>query len=155
MKNCFQKLVSTDVNNYGLTIIRVVLGVVIGAHGAQKLFGMFGWYGFEGTMGAFTGGMGLPYIVALLVVLGESLGAYALIAWFISRFMAFGIFVIVGGAMFMAHLSNGFFIDWMATGAGNGIEYHVLVLAMALVIMMQGGWAFAFDSVLKKCCKKK
>ena len=106
-------------------------------HGAQKLFGMFGGNGFEATMGAFTG-MGLPAIIALLVILGESLGAIALIVGFASRFMAFGIFVIMTGAMLMAHLQHGFFINWQGAGTGNGVEFHLLVIVVSLILMRTG-----------------
>lgn len=154
MKNYFQKLINTDNKNFGLLITRVVLGIVILPHGLQKLLGMFGGNGFTGTMDFMTG-MGLPAVIALLVILGESLGALALIFGFISRFMAFGIFVIMTGAMFMAHLSNGFFIDWFGAGTGNGIEFHLLTIAMAFVIMLQWAGALSIDNLIKKYCLKK
>jgi putative oxidoreductase len=61
-----------------LLIVRIFLGSIIAAHGAQKLLGWFGGYGFEGTMGFFTDTVGLPYLIALLVILAESVGMVAL-----------------------------------------------------------------------------
>ncbi|QFR39359.1 DoxX family protein [Candidatus Gracilibacteria bacterium 28_42_T64] len=152
-KTLSYKFFDTDDKDYGLLILRVTLGIVMFAHGGQKLFGLFGGNGFEGTMGFFTGVMGMPYIIALLVVLGESLGALAMIVGFKTRFMAFGILVIMIGAAFMAHLQYGFYIDWFGNQEGNGIEYHILAGAMALVLMLRGGGTFALDSVMKKWFK--
>ena len=111
-------------------ILRITLGLVILPHGAQKLLGMFGGYGFAGTMDFFTG-MGLPAIIALLVILGESLGAMALILGFVTRFMALGILIIMTGAMLMAHLQFGFFINWSGAAAGNGVEFHLITIILA------------------------
>ena len=81
-----------------LLVARLALGIVFFPHGAQKLLGWFGGGGFSGTIGAFTQG-GMPWLVALLVILGESLGSISLILGFMSRFCAFGIGCIMLGAI--------------------------------------------------------
>jgi putative oxidoreductase len=75
-----KKLLATNSGNWSALIARLALGVTVFVHGAQKLFGWFGGYGFEGTMGFLTGQAGLPYFVALLVILIESIAALMLIA---------------------------------------------------------------------------
>jgi putative oxidoreductase len=127
------------------TLARVALGAVILPHGAQKLLGWFGGYGFEGTMGYFTGSLGVPAAMALLVILAESLGALALVLGFAGRFMALGIAAVMSGAIFMAHAPNGFFMNWSGAQAGEGIEYHLLAIALALVVALRGSGAFSID----------
>lgn len=125
-------------------IIRVSLGIVIFAHGAQKLFGWFGGFGYEGTMHYFTDTVGLPYIVGMLVILGESLGAIALVVGLFGRFMSAGIFVIMLGAMYFDHAANGFYMNWYGNRAGGeGIEFDVLVFGLSLAIMINGSGAFS------------
>jgi len=132
-----------------LTTVRVVLGVVFFAHGAQKMLGWFGGYGFHGTMGAFTH-MGMAAPVALLVICAEFFGALGLIAGLLTRIAALGIAGLMIGAIFMVHLQNGFFMNWFGTQKGEGIEYHLLVLAMAAALLLRGAGAFSLDRALSK-----
>lgn len=127
------------------TVARLTLGAIILPHGAQKLLGWFGGHGFEGTMGYFTGTLGVPAAVALLVILAESLGALALIAGFAGRFMALGIAAVMAGAVVMAHAANGFFMNWSGAQAGEGYEYHLLAIGLALVVALRGSGAFSID----------
>jgi putative oxidoreductase len=137
-------------NNLSLLIMRVTLGGVIFAHGAQKLLGWFGGYGFEGTMGYFTGTQGLPYIVGLLVILGESLGAIALALGLFTRFMAGSIFVIMVGALILDHAQYGFFMDWFRNQKGEGIEFDILTFGLAIPILISGAGAYSLDKFLSK-----
>jgi putative oxidoreductase len=129
---------------------RLVLALVMLPHGAQKTLGWFGGHGFEGTMGFFTGTLGLPAALALLVILGESLGALALLAGGFTRLAAFGIAATMVGAVAMAHLANGFFMNWSGQQAGEGFEYHLLALALAVPLVVRGGGLFAVDSWLAR-----
>ena len=79
-----ETIFKTD-DSWSSLVLRVVLGVVIFAHGAQKLLGWFGGNGFSGTMGFFTNVMHLPWLIAFLVIIGESLGSVALIAGLLTR----------------------------------------------------------------------
>jgi putative oxidoreductase len=129
-------------------ILRVFLGAVIFPHGAQKLLGWFGGYGYEGTMDFFTGKMGMPTFVAILVILGESLGALGLITGFLTRFCAIGVAAIMLGAIVMVHMSNGFFMNWSGNLPGEGYEYHILAIAAAVPLIMNGGGKYSFDDII-------
>ncbi len=133
-----------------LLIARLALGIVIFPHGAQKLLGWFGGGGFSGTVGFFTEQLGLPWIVAVLVILGESLGSLSLIFGFVSRFCAFGITCIMLGAIFMVHMQNGFFMNWLGNQKGEGYEYHLLVLGLALAVMIGGGGKWSADRAISE-----
>lgn len=133
---------NTDDSWAGL-IIRIGLGSVIFAHGAQKLLGWFGGFGYDGTMGFLTAKMGLPWLVAFLVIIGESLGSLGLIAGFLTRFTAVSFIVLMIGAIVTVHWPHGFFMNWSGQQQGEGYEYHLLVIAMsaALVIVGAGRWS--------------
>lgn len=139
----------TDDSWAGL-ILRVVLGGVIFAHGAQKLLGWFGGFGFEGTMGFFTQKMGLPWLIAFLVIIGESLGSLGLIAGLFTRFTAASFVVIMLGAILTVHLPQGFFMNWFGQQQGEGFEYHLLVIAMSVVLAIIGGGKGSLDGVIAK-----
>ncbi|RMG42739.1 MAG: DoxX family protein [Candidatus Dadabacteria bacterium] len=132
-----------------LTVARVMLGVVFLPHGLQKTLGLFGGYGFSGTYHHFTG-MGMPAVVALLVILGESLGSLGLIFGCITRFCAFGIFMIMAGAIAMVHWQNGFFMNWFGQQAGEGFEYHLLAIGLALTVMIGGAGKYSIDKLLEE-----
>lgn len=141
------RLLATDTSTSRL-VQRIVLGLVILPHGLQKTIGLFGGYGFTGTMGFLTGTVGLPWAIAVLVVLAESLGAAALVTGLFSRVTALGIAAVMVGAVVTSHLSNGFFMNWTGGQAGEGFEYHVLALALALPIVVAGGGAASVDGWL-------
>ena len=143
-----KRLVGTS-NDVALTILRVVLGVVFFAHGAQKMLGWFGGFGFHGTMGAFTH-MGMPAALAFLIICTEFFGGLGLIVGLLTRIAAFGVGCLMIGAIFMVHMPNGFFMNWMGSQKGEGIEYHLLVLAMAGALLLRGAGAFSLDRALAK-----
>ena len=140
-------LLQTDAN-WVLTILRVVLGVVIFAYGAQKMLGWFGRYGFSGTMGFLTKSMGIPAPFAFLAICAEFFGGLGLILGLLTRIAAFGITVNMLVAIFMVHLPNGFFMNWTGQQKGEGIEYHLLVLAMTVALMIRGAGAFSLDRAI-------
>lgn len=135
--------------------MRLTLGSVIFAHGAQKLFGWFGGYGFEGTMNYFTGTVGLPYIVALLVILGESLGALALALGLCTRFMAVSILIIMFGAMVLDHAQYGFFMDWFRNQKGEGIEFDILTFGLSFGLAASGAGAYSLDQYISRLFLKR
>src|SRR5205809_7181896 len=108
-----KKIFQTNGSNAS-TIIRIVLGLILFPHGAQKLLGWFGGYGFDGTMGFLTGTAGLPSVIALLVILIEFFGAIFLIAGFATRLAAIGILGNFMGVVVTSNLNNGFFMNWYA-----------------------------------------
>ncbi len=144
-----KKLLFTDPNNWAALVARITLGLVVFPHGAQKLFGWFGGFGFEGTMGYMTGQMHLAWITGFLVILIESVGAILLIAGFITRFFAFAIFCNFIGIMMHSNLDNGFFMNWdMLPDRSEGYEYHILILGVGLVLMITGGGKWSIDTLI-------
>ncbi|MBS0169558.1 MAG: DoxX family protein [Nitrospira sp.] len=139
----------TDDSWAGL-ILRVVLGGVIFAHGAQKLLGWYGGFGFEGTMGFFTQKMGLPWLVAFLIIIGESIGSLGLIAGLLTRFTAASFIVIMLGAIATVHLPQGFFMNWFGQQTGEGFEYHLLVIGMSLALLVVGGGKWSLDGLIAR-----
>ena len=137
-----------------LTVLRLVLGAVFFMHGAQKALGMFGGYGWTGTMGYFTS-LGIPSVFGALAILAEFLGGIALILGFFGRIGTAGIFVNMFVAAGMVHMPNGVFMNWGlaldATGkmaAGEGYEYHLLAMALAFVLAVRGPGAFSVDRAM-------
>lgn len=129
-------------------VLRVALGVVLFPHGAQKTLGWFGGFGFSGTMGFFTQQMHIPWILAFLVILAESLGAIALILGFLTRLSAFAIGCIMVVAVWMVHWEHGFFMNWFGKQQGEGFEYHLLALGMSVALMISGGGRWSVDGVI-------
>jgi putative oxidoreductase len=140
------KFLATD-DSLTLTIQRVLVAAVMFPHGAQKLFGWFGGYGFAGTLDFFAT-LGIPVVLGVLVILGESLGAIALAFGLLSRFTAFGISAAMLGALLMVHLPNGFFMNWFGNQSGEGIEFSLLMLGLSLPLVLRGGGRYALDSLL-------
>jgi putative oxidoreductase len=143
-----KKLMGTS-NDLALTTLRLVLGVVFFAHGAQKMVGWFGGFGFHGTMGAFTS-MGMPAALAFLIICTEFFGGLGLIFGLLTRIAALGVCGLMIGAIFMVHLQFGFFMNWIGTQKGEGFEFHLLVLAIAATLLLRGAGAFSLDRALSK-----
>ena len=143
-----KRLMATS-GDVSFTILRLVLGVVFFAHGAQKMLGWFGGFGFHATMGSFAH-MGMPAPVALLVIYTEFFGGLGLIVGLLTRIASLGIAGLMIGAIFMVHLANGFFMNWMGNQKGEGFEYHLLVIAMAAALLLRGAGAFSLDRALSK-----
>lgn len=135
-------------NEWAPLVLRVLLGVVVFPHGAQKLFGWFGGYGFSGTMSFFTDGMGLPWLLGFLVIILESIGALALIAGFATRLVAIAYVVLALGIIFTSHIQNGFFMNWFGAQAGEGYEYFILWIGMAITLTITGGGKYSIDTKL-------
>jgi len=126
-------------------ILRLTLGLVMLPHGSQKLLGWFGGFGFEGTMGFFTQKMGLPWLIAFLIIIGEFFGSLGLLAGLLTRFSAASIGVIMLGAIALVHLPNGFFMNWFGQQQGEGYEFHLLVIGIAAALLVTGGGKWSVD----------
>jgi putative oxidoreductase len=142
-----RRIVSTD-DGVATTILRLVLGVVFFAHGAQKMLGWFGGFGFSGTMGFFAGAMHIPAPLAFLAICAEFFGGMGLIIGFLTRIAAFGIATNMVVAVATVHRAFGFFMNWTGTQKGEGFEYHLLVLAIAAFLMIHGAGAFSVDHAI-------
>ncbi|HWZ82501.1 MAG TPA: DoxX family protein [Terriglobales bacterium] len=144
----FNKLISTS-NDVTLTILRLVLGVIFFAHGAQKMLGWFGGYGFQPTIHFFSQ-LGMPAAVTVLIMVTEMFGGLGLILGFLTRIPALGIAVEMVGAILLVHLPNGFFMNWAGNQKGEGFEYHLLAIAVAATLLLRGAGAFSLDRALTK-----
>jgi putative oxidoreductase len=142
-----RKLTATE-NSTAITVLRFVLGVLFFAHGAQKMLGWFGGYGFSATMGFFTAGMHIPPPFAFLAIAAEFFGGIGLLLGLLTRVAAFGIAVNMLVAIVMVHRQFGLFANWSGTQKGEGIEYHLLVLAITAFLMIEGGGALSADRKL-------
>jgi putative oxidoreductase len=145
----FRRLIWTT-DDFALTVLRLVLGIVFFAHGAQKMLGWFGGYGFSGTMGFFTHQAHIPALFAFLAISAEFFGGLGLIFGFLTRIAAFGITCNMVVAILTVHLPNGFFMNWAGNQKGEGFEYHLLVLAMTTALMIRGPGALSIDRALSR-----
>ena len=137
-------------NKIAPTILRIILGIVLLTHGCQKLLGWFGGYGFEGTMTFFTDTVGLPWILGLSVIVIEFFGSILLIVGFATRFWSISIAILMIGVALTSHNQNGFFINWLGNQKGEGVEYFLLAVAMAISIAVTGAGKFSIDRLITK-----
>lgn len=128
--------------------LRLALGAMIFAHGAQKLLGWFGGYGFRGTMQWFTGSQHLPWILGLAAIVAEFFGGLALLAGAGTRVAAIAVGVTLLVAAATVHWSNGFFMNWSGGQKGEGLEFFLLALGMAVALAITGGGAWSVDGAL-------
>ena len=149
MKNLVTQLLKTN-PIIGFSIARWTLGLVIFPHGAQKLLGLFGGYGYSATMESLTTQMGLPSIVAFSVIMIEFFGAISLVLGFFSRFWAISIAGMFVGIIITTQLEHGFFMNWYGNQAGEGYEFSLLVIGLALSIVVNGSGKWSVDSLISK-----
>jgi putative oxidoreductase len=131
-------------------VLRATIGLVMFPHGAQKLLGWWGGYGLEGTHGFLTQAVGLPSLLAYGVILLEFFGPLALALGFATRYVALGFVGLMLGAIASVHAPFGFFMNWSGAQAGEGFEYHLLVIGMALALALQGSGRAALDRAIAR-----
>src|SRR5215468_6587071 len=144
-----RKLIATD-NDRATTILRFVVGAIFFAHGAQKMLGWFGGDGFTGTMGFFTNMMHIPGVFAFLAIAAEFFGGLGLILGFLTRIAAFGILSNMVVAVALVHSHIGFFMNWTGAQKGEGYEYHLLVLAITMLLIVRGAGAASLDRLVSR-----
>ena len=144
----FERIANTP-NDFTLTMLRLVFGVVVFAHGAQKMLGWFGGRGFSGTI-AFYGQLGFSSALALLVIAVEFFGGLALIVGLLGRIAALANICKLVAVVWHITGRNGFFMNWTGEQTGEGIEYHLLAIALGLAILIKGSGAFSIDRLLSK-----
>ncbi|HBS06471.1 MAG TPA: hypothetical protein DEA96_15995 [Leptospiraceae bacterium] len=140
------KLFATK-NRSDVLLLRLSLGLVMLAHGAQKLTGWFGGFGFENTMSYFTETLGMPWILGFSVIMIESLGSVFLVLGLLTRPVALGLLIIMLSAALIVHWPHGFFMNWFGNQEGEGIEFFILAAGMALALVRSGGGSFSIDSI--------
>jgi putative oxidoreductase len=142
------KLIHTN-RHAAPTILRLALGAVFFAHGAQKMLGWWGGRGFSATMNGFEH-TGIPAVFAFLAIAAEFFGGIGLMLGLLGRVAAFGIACVMVVAIAKVHAVNGFFMNWAGRQKGEGFEFHVLVLAMTAAIMIAGSGAWSVDRMLSR-----
>ena len=144
-----KRLLATDQNNWTSLIARLTLGIVVFPHGAQKLLGWFGGHGFTNTINAMTNMMNLPWIIAFLVIIIESLGAIAILVGVATRFVAIALLFMFIGIILHSHIDNGFFMNWrMMPDQPEGFEFHLLIIGLCIVLIVAGGGKWSVDGAL-------
>ena len=144
----FNKLIKTEYDLVSL-VLRVTLGITMFPHAAQKVFGWFGGPGIAGTL-QFFGSLGIPAWLGAFAIAAEFLGAVALVIGLFGRVAALAVAAVMLGAVATVHLPNGFFMNWAGTQAGEGFEYHLLVLAMTAALTLKGSGALSVDRFLSR-----
>lgn len=144
----FDWFFSTNDYDWGALVLRLALAIMILPHGFQKIFGWFGGHGFKGTMGYMTGTAGLPSIIAFLVIIGEPLGGLMLVLGVATRLGALWVGAVMLGALLTVHIKNGFFMNWHGTNKGEGYEFFILAIGIAIAIILNGGGALSIDSLI-------
>lgn len=135
-------------NDWSGLIARLTLGLVLFPHGAQKVFGWFNGPGWNGEMQYLTTDAGLPWLLAVSVILIEFAGSLFLIAGLLSRVWALAIILLFTGIIFKVHLSYGFFMNWFGDQQGEGFEYHLLVIGLASTLLITGSGRYAADQAI-------
>lgn len=144
-----KKLLQTN-NDLTFTVMRLALGFMMFPHGAQKMLGWFGGQGFSATMDGLTHKMQLPAPLALMAILAEFLGGLGLITGTLTRVSAFGVGTVMAVAALKVHLANGFFMNWFGQQKGEGVEFFILAIGLAVAVLVKGAGAFSIDGVLAR-----
>lgn len=142
------KLLCNTNNSFAPVLARLTLGIVMFPHGAQLMLGWFGGNGYTATMHMFTQLMHIPAPFAFLAIMAEFFGSIGLIVGCLSRVAAFGIATTMIVALFTVHVQYGFFINWHGHQAGEGYEYHLLTIGLALIVIIYGGGAVSIDRLI-------
>jgi putative oxidoreductase len=146
--NVFKELMRTNGGATSL-VLRLTLGIVMLPHGLQKVLGWFGGYGLTATWGYLTGMLHIPGILAACAILAESAGALCLILGLLGRLAALAIGVEMVVAAFVGHhVANGFFMNWSGHQAGEGFEFHFLMVGIAIALVIKGSGAFSLDRLI-------
>lgn len=135
-----------------LTWLRIIAGGVMFAHGAQKMLGWWGGNGFEASMQTFAS-MGIPGPLAFVAIATEFFGAIALMAGLLGRLAALGIAIEMVVAVALVHLPYGFFMNWFGKAAGEGFEYHILLISAVVPVIVRGSGAWSVDLWLERWWK--
>jgi putative oxidoreductase len=146
MKN---KIFSTT-NDWTGLVTRLSVGLVLFPHGAQQMLGIFGGYGFTGTMSFLTDSLHLPALIAFLVITIQFFGSVSLVTGFASRLWSVAVAVVFIGTIFTAHIGNGFFMNWYGTQKGEGFEYALLVIGLSIATLVNGSGKYSIDNILFK-----
>jgi putative oxidoreductase len=140
---------ATDSSSVVPVVLRLTLAVVMFPHGAQKTFGWFGGQGFKATMRSFST-LGIPAPLGVLAIMAEFLGSLGLAVGLLTRVAALGLAAVMLVAILTVHKPHGFFVNWSGTQQGEGFEYHLLALGLAIALIIGGGGAWSLDALIAR-----
>jgi putative oxidoreductase len=135
-------------------VLRLVLGVIMFLHGSQKVLGWFGGMTLPQSFQMFTHQMHIPAPLAGCVFAAEFLGGIGLVVGFLTRIAALGIAADMIGAIYLVHWKFGLFMNWSGNKKGEGIEYHLLVIAMCIALIIQGAGVLSLDRAIASLGRK-
>lgn len=135
-------------NDWTGLVTRLTTGFILFPHGAQKLLGWFGGYGFTGSMAFFTGTVHLPWIIGFAVIVIEFIGMLLLIAGFGGRIWAALTIILMTGILLTSHIDNGFFMNWFGNQKGEGFEFDLLVIGLSVATLINGSGKFSVDQYI-------
>ena len=142
-------------NDLTLTVGRCMLALVFLGHGSQKMFGLFGGLGYSRTLDMFEQTMGIPPVLTTMAMIAEVFGGLGLLFGLLSRVAAAGVLVV----MIVAPLANGlyvrFFMNWTGRNPGEGFEYHLLAIALILVVLVHGAGALSLDRLISSRARRR
>jgi len=130
-------------------ILRMTLAAVMFPHGAQKALGWFGGYGFRGTLEFFRKS-GIPAALGVLAIMAEFLGSLGLAVGLLTRVAALGIGMVMLVAIMTVHSQYGFFMNWSGTQQGEGFEFHMLALGLAVTLILNGAGMWSLDAMIAR-----
>jgi putative oxidoreductase len=142
-----KKMIFETSNNYAPVALRILLSLVLFPHGAQKLLGWFGGFGFDGSMEYFTGTVGLPWIVGFMVIIIEFFGPIFLLLGFATRLWSLGVLSVMVGVI-ITSFNDYFFMNWFGTQKTEGYEFFLLAIGMSLSLVISGAGKFSIDPLL-------
>ncbi len=148
MMSIVKSLIRTE-NDWGPFIARIFLGIVIFPHGAQKILGIWGGHGLQAMMDSFQAWFGIHPIFSALVAFAEFFGSLALILGLLGRFMAGSIILVMLGAIYYV-VNDFFFMNWYSQQRGEGYEFHLLAIGLALIVAVKGSGRYALDGWIQK-----
>ena len=129
--------------------LRLFTAIVIFPHGAQKLLGWFGGFGFEGSMNYFTGTVDLPWVVGFAVIIIEFFGSLFLLLGFATRFWSLAVASVMTGVI-LTNFTSYFFMNWFGTQKTEGMEFFLLAIGMSLSLLVSGAGRFSIDALISK-----
>jgi putative oxidoreductase len=135
-------------NDWLGVILRLTIGIIMLPHGSQKVLGIFGGYGFSGTMDFFTGTKHLPALVGFMVIITEFFGSISLILGFATRFWAIMMLILMTGIILSSHIEYGFFMNWFGNQKGEGFEFHLLIMGLAAATLINGSGKLSIDKTI-------
>jgi putative oxidoreductase len=133
---------------------RLFLATVLFPHGAQKLLGWYGGFGFNGTMNYFTSTVGLPWLIGFIVIIIEFFGSIALLLGFATRAWSVAIGIVMAGVIF-THFTDYFFMNWFGDHKSEGMEFFLLAIGLACSLVVSGGGSYSLDALINKASERR